>query len=57
MGEKQCIEKERRKKYVLTMARYACDHHHRWWTQTAWEKKLCCKKVDEFIIPYLENYL
>ena len=40
MGEKQCMEKERAKKEerksVLTMASYACEHHHGWGIQTTW---------------------
>ena len=36
-GEKQCMDKRERKKerkYVITMASYACKRHHRWCTQT-----------------------
>ena len=36
MDEKQCIEKERERKSVLTIASYACEHHQGWLIQTAW---------------------
>ena len=40
-GEKQCMDKRERKKerkYVITMASYACKRNHGWRTQTTWTK-------------------